>query len=270
MGKCYYYNIIYKNKRKRVANMKYVRVLYNHEIYFGSLEDDQVNLFSGTIFGDYTKTDIAAPLSQVKLLSPCVPSKALCIGLNYQDHAEEFNLPLPKYPVVFIKPTSSVIGPLDNIIYPSMSHRVDYEAELGVVIKREAKNISEEDAKDYILGFTCANDVTARDLQPAQGQWTVSKSFDTFLPLGPVITDETDGRNLEIQCRLNGKVMQKSNTGNLIFKVDYLVSYLSKVMTLNPGDVIITGTPSGISPMKSGDVVEVEIENIGILKNFIK
>jgi 2-keto-4-pentenoate hydratase/2-oxohepta-3-ene-1,7-dioic acid hydratase in catechol pathway len=250
--------------------MKYVRLIYNNETVYGSLEDDKVILLSGTIFGSYTKTDVIVPLSQAKLLSPCSPSKIVCVGVNYHEHAEECNVSLPESPVVFMKPSSCVIGPSEDIIYPPQSHRVDFEAELGVVIKKQAKNVQEADARDYILGFTCANDVTARDLQPSDGQWTIAKSFDTFLPLGPVITDEIDGNSLKIQSRLNGKVMQNSNTSNLIFKVDFLVSYLSKVMTLYPGDVLITGTPRGIAPMFPGDVIEVEIEKIGILKNYIK
>lgn len=250
--------------------MKYIRYSYKDKIQYGILEDDQIFELTGGIFTSLQKTGSIVPLSEVRLLSPCTPSKIVCIGLNYRDHAEECNIPLPKSPVVFLKPSSSVIGPLDNIIYPEMSQRIDYEAELGVVIKHRAKNVSVNNAMDYVLGFTCANDVTARDLQPADGQWTVAKSFDTFMPLGPVITDEVDCNNLKIQSRLNGKVMQNSNTGNLIFKVDYLISYLSGIMTLYPGDVVITGTPMGIAPMNPGDVIEIEIENIGVLRNTVK
>ena len=249
--------------------MKYLRCIYNNNIYYGILEGNRVFELSGEPFDGPQKTGRDVPLSGVKLLSPCTPSKIICVGLNYRDHAEETNTPLPMSPVVFLKPPSSVIGPLDDIVYPKMSGRVDYEAELAVVIKKKAKDIPVSDAMDYVLGFTCANDVTARDLQPSDGQWTIAKSFDTFLPLGPVITDEVDVSNLRIQSRLNGRVMQDSNTGNLVFKVDYLISFLSGIMTLCPGDVIITGTPAGIAPMKPGDVIEVEIENIGVLKNTV-
>jgi len=249
--------------------MKYLRYIYNNNIYYGILEGNRVFELSGEPFDGPQKTGRDVPLSGVKLLSPCTPSKIICVGLNYRDHAEETNTPLPMSPVVFLKPPSSVIGPLDDIVYPKMSGRVDYEAELAVVIKKKAKDIPVSDAMDYVLGFTCANDVTARDLQPSDGQWTIAKSFDTFLPLGPVITDEVDVSNLRIQSRLNGRVMQDSNTGNLVFKVDYLISFLSGIMTLCPGDVIITGTPAGIAPMKPGDVIEVEIENIGVLKNTV-
>lgn len=249
--------------------MKYLRYIYNNNIYYGILEGNRVFELSGEPFDGPQKTGRDVPLSEVKLLSPCTPSKIICVGLNYRDHAEETNTPLPMSPVVFLKPPSSVIGPLDDIVYPKMSGRVDYEAELAVVIKKKAKDIPISDAMDYVLGFTCANDVTARDLQPSDGQWTIAKSFDTFLPLGPVITDEVDVSNLRMQSRLNGRVMQDSNTGNLVFKVDYLISFLSGIMTLCPGDVIITGTPAGIAPMKPGDVIEVEIENIGVLKNTV-
>lgn len=250
--------------------MKYLRYIYNNKIHYGVLEGNRIYELSGEIFTSLRKTGQTVPLSEVRLLSPCMPSKIVCIGLNYRDHAEECNLPIPKSPVVFLKPSSSVIGHLDDIIYPEMSKRVDFEAELGVVIKQKAKNVPVSRAMEYVLGFTCANDVTARDLQPPDGQWTISKSFDTFMPLGPIITDEVDITNLKIQSRLNGKVMQNSNTGNLIFKVDFLVSYLSGIMTLYPGDVIITGTPGGIAPMYPGDVIEIEIENIGVLKNMVK
>ena len=250
--------------------MKYLRYSYNNKIHYGLLEGNNVYELSGEIFTSLQKTGHVVPFSEVRLLSPCTPSKIVCIGVNYRDHAEECNILLPKSPVVFLKPSSSVIGHLDDIIYPEMSKRIDYEAELGVVIKQKAKNVPVCNAMDYVLGFTCANDVTARDLQPADGQWTISKSFDTFMPLGPIITDEVDITNLRIQSRLNGKVMQNSNTGNLIFKVDFLISYLSGIMTLYPGDVIITGTPMGIAPMNPGDVIEIEIENIGVLKNTVK
>jgi len=250
--------------------MKYLRYIYNNNPHYGILEGNRVFELTGEPFDGPLKTGRDVSLSEVKLLSPCTPSKIICIGLNYRDHAEETNTPLPKSPVVFLKPPSSVIGPLDDIIYPKMSQRVDYEAELAVVIKKKAKDVPVSDAMDYVLGFTCANDVTARDLQPSDGQWTTAKSFDTFLPLGPVITDEVDASNLRIQSRLNGRVMQDSNTGNLVFKVDYLISYLSGIMTLCPGDVIITGTPAGIAPMNPGDVIEVEIENIGVLKNTVR
>jgi len=177
-------------------------------------------------------------------------------------------LPIPKWPVFFMKPTTTVIGPGANIIYPGyFVTRVDYEAELAVVMKRRAKNVKETEALDYILGYTCANDVTARNLQPKDGQWTIAKSFDTFLPLGPAIVPDVSPDNLDISCLVNGLVKQSSNTRNFIFTVPFLVSYLSKIMTLLPGDVIITGTPSGISPIIPGDQVTVSIKGVGDLIN---
>jgi len=252
--------------------MKYVcfSIAEDDDLHFGLLEDETIaEIVDPFSQEEIERTGESFELRSVILLSPCMPTKGVCIGLNYRDHAEEFNLPLPQSPVVFLKPSTATASPEDEITYPEMSSRVDYEAELAVVIKKECHNVSEDEAEDYILGYTCANDVTARDLQPKQGQWTIAKGFDTFMPLGPYISDEVNAGNLDIQCRLNGKVMQSSNTKNLIFPVPYLVSYLSKIMTLLPGDVILTGTPSGISGMNRGDCVEVEIEGLGILRNTV-
>lgn len=249
--------------------MKYVRIEYQNTPRYGIIDGHDVRLMDGTPFTSYTMTETVVPMSQAKLLAPCEPSKGVCIGLNYRDHAEEFNLPIPAEPVVFLKPSTSLNDPDGGIVYPPQSKRLDYEAELAIVIKKTAKNIEERDVDEYVLGYTCANDATARDLQPKQGQWTVAKSFDTFMPLGPVITDEVDPNTLDIESKVNGRTMQKSNTSNLIFKPAFLVSYLSKVMTLLPGDVILTGTPGGISGMQIGDRVDVIIDQIGILTNTI-
>jgi 2-keto-4-pentenoate hydratase/2-oxohepta-3-ene-1,7-dioic acid hydratase in catechol pathway len=208
-------------------------------------------------------------IGEAKLLSPCLPSKIVALGLNYRDHAEEVKLPIPDKPLLFIKPSTSVIGPGEAILYPKMSKRVDYEAELAVVIGKVAKNVSEEKAADYILGYTCLNDVTARDLQPKDGQWTLSKSFDTFSPIGPWIVTDMDPHQLEISSYLNGERRQHSNTKNLIFGPRQLVSFISWAMTLLPGDVIATGTPSGIGPMAIGDQIDVVIEGIGTLSNHV-
>ena len=252
--------------------MKYVcfSIADDDELHFGNLNGDEINEISDPFNGEeIEKLGKKFKREDVILLSPCFPTKAVCIGLNYRDHAEEMKLALPTEPVVFMKPSTSLLDPEGEIIYPSLSKRVDYEAELAVVIGKECHDVEEKDTHDYILGYCCANDVTARDLQPKQGQWTVAKGFDTFMPLGPYISDEVDPSNLKIECRLNGAIKQKSNTSNLIFSVPYLVSYISKVMTLLPGDVILTGTSSGIGPMVSGDVVEVEIEGLGVLKNSV-
>ncbi len=198
------------------------------------------------------------------------PTKIIAIGLNYRDHAEEMNVLLPEYPIIFMKPPTTVIGNGDYIVYPPETKELHYEGELAVVIRDRTKNVSEEEARSHIAGYTCANDITARDLQRQDGQWTRSKSFDTFCPLGPGIVSDIDPLHLEIITRLNKTVKQHSNTKNLIFNVYSLVSYVSRMMTLLSGDIIITGTPGGIGPMEVGDIVEVEIEGIGVLKNTVK
>lgn len=249
--------------------MKYLRFVYKDTTSYGLLEENTIQAIKGTPFDDFSLTGETFPIDSVTLLTPCDFSKAVCIGLNYSDHAVEFQLPIPTEPVVFMKPSTSALAPLGVIRYPKMSHRLDYEAELAIVIGKKAKNVPLVDVENYILGYTCANDITARDLQPKQGQWTVAKSFDTFCPFGPFISDEVDPSSLTIESRVNGKTMQKSNTKNLIFGVPFLVSYLSQIMTLLPGDIILTGTPGGISGMHHGDTVEILIEGLGVLKNTI-
>jgi len=197
------------------------------------------------------------------------PSKIVAVGLNYRDHAAEMKMDIPSYPILFLKPPSALIYNNEAIVYPPQTKELHYEAELAVVIKDKIRNINEKEAPEHILGFTCANDVTARDLQRLDGQWTRAKSFDTFCPLGPEIVPGLNPDNLAIMLYLDGKVKQFSNTSNLIFKVNYLISYISQVMTLMPEDVILTGTPAGIGPMRAGETVEVEIEGIGRLKNVI-
>ncbi|MDD5687724.1 MAG: fumarylacetoacetate hydrolase family protein [Elusimicrobia bacterium] len=199
------------------------------------------------------------------------PSKVVAVGLNYINHATELKMKLPDEPIIFIKPVTSVIWNNQKIKYPKMSKQVDYEAELGIVIGKQCKNISEKEAKKYILGYTCVNDVTARDLQRKDGQWTRAKSFDTFCPIGPhIVSGIANPNNLNIELFLNGELKQSSNTKNLIFKVEELVSFISKIMTLEKYDVIATGTPSGIGPVKTGDKIEVKIEKIGTLINCVE
>ncbi|MFH1709476.1 MAG: fumarylacetoacetate hydrolase family protein [bacterium] len=197
------------------------------------------------------------------------PSKIIAIGLNYYDHARELKMPVPDHPIMFMKPSTSAIKNGQPIIYPPQSRNVHYEGELAVILGRKARNIQRSEVKKYIKGYTCANDVTARDLQNIDGQWTRAKSFDTFCPLGPKVVNDLDPANLKIQTRVNGRVKQDSNTKNMIFDVFELVSFVSSVMTLLPGDVIITGTPPGVGPLEIGDAVEVEIEGIGTLKNKV-
>lgn len=198
------------------------------------------------------------------------PSKIVAVGLNYRDHAAEMKMAIPRTPVLFLKPPSAVIYNNDQIVYPAQTKELHYEAELAVVIKDRIKNIKEEEAAGHILGFTCANDVTARDLQKLDGQWARAKSFDTFCPLGPAIVPGIVPDNLTVKLFLNGELKQSSNTANLIFGVNFLISFISSVMTLEAGDVILTGTPAGIGPMKIGDEVRVEIEGIGALVNRIR
>jgi 2-keto-4-pentenoate hydratase/2-oxohepta-3-ene-1,7-dioic acid hydratase in catechol pathway len=249
--------------------MKIVRFSTGKKTSCGIWNGDIIQGVSGTPFGRLKPNGENYKLSEVKLLSPCKPSKIPALGLNYRKHAEEVKMPIPKEPLLFLKPSTSVIGPEDNIICPEMSRRVDYEGELGIVIGKRTWRVSEKDANDYILGYTCVNDVTARDLQGKDGQWTRSKGFDTFAPIGPCIVTDIDPGDLAIETCLNGVTKQKSSTSDLIFSVKELVSFISRVMTLLPGDVIATGTPSGIGPMKAGDTVEVKIEKIGTLLNHV-
>ena len=249
--------------------MKIVRFEHEGNIKFGILNGEQITVVTGDIFSDYQLSKQVVDLQIVKLLSPCVITKAVCVGLNYRGHAQEMKLELPKTPLIFLKPSSALNHPAGGIEYPPMSHDVHYEAELAVVIKKQAKNVRIEEANDYILGYTCANDVTARDIQKVDGQWIRAKSFDTFLPLGPCIETDIDPHSINIKLYLNDELKQSSNTSDLIFKIPELVTFISQVMTLYPGDVILTGTPSGIGPMKVGDVVTVELEGIGALSNVV-
>lgn len=249
--------------------MRIARYQDGSRIKWGVIEGDKILEIEGDPFVDFSLTSEKKDFNKIKLLSPCLPSKIVALGLNYRDHAEEVKLPIPEKPLLFIKPSTSVIGPGEGIVYPRMSKRVDYEGELAIVIRKVAKKVPEDKAGEYILGYTCFNDVTARDLQPKDGQWTLSKSFDTFAPIGPWIETDLNPYHLDISTYLNGEKRQYSNTRNLIFGPHYLVSFISHVMTLLPGDVIATGTPSGIGPMNIGDRVEVTIEGIGSLFNTV-
>ncbi|MGE5677011.1 MAG: fumarylacetoacetate hydrolase family protein [Pseudomonadota bacterium] len=249
--------------------MKYARYEREGAVNYGLVEGNTVCRLEGDIFGEYKVTGDSYQLSDVRLLAPVMPSKIVAVGINYRDHATEMKHDLPEDPVLFIKPPTAVIGPEDKVIRPQMSQRVDYEAELALVIGKKAKDVEPEEALEYILGATCLNDVTARDLQSKDGQWTRAKSFDTFAPMGPFIVTDVDYNEIDIELVLNGETKQKSNTRYFISNAQKIVSYISKIMTLNPGDVIATGTPSGVGPMKSGDVVEVRLEGIGVLRNHI-
>jgi 2-keto-4-pentenoate hydratase/2-oxohepta-3-ene-1,7-dioic acid hydratase in catechol pathway len=239
--------------------MRLVRFTVDGEILSGHVVDDVIRADDGS--------QREFSLQKARLLAPCLPSKIVAVGLNYRDHAEEMGLAIPEEPILFLKPSTSVIGPGDTIVLPPQSARVDYEAELAIVISKPARNVCRAKAQEHILGYTCLNDVTARDLQSKDGQWTRAKSFDTFCPIGPWIETELDGSDLKIELLLNGVSKQQSRTSNLIFSSAQLVEFISAVMTLHPGDVIATGTTSGVGPMGPGDTVEVRIEGIGSLIN---
>jgi len=205
----------------------------------------------------------------MRLQEPFKPSKIVAVGRNYADHAKELGNDAPSEPIIFLKPPSTVLAPGGTIVRPAMSQRVDYEGELAIVIGAEAKNVRAADWRSVVRGFTCANDVTARDLQKKDVQFTRAKSFDTFCPLGPHIETDLDPSRLRIQTRLNGVLKQDGNTSQMVFPCDVIIEFISAVMTLVPGDVILTGTPAGVSPMSAGDTVEVEIEGIGVLRNVV-
>jgi 2-keto-4-pentenoate hydratase/2-oxohepta-3-ene-1,7-dioic acid hydratase in catechol pathway len=249
--------------------MKFVRFRYRDKVGYAIWEEDFIREISGSIFGDFQVRSEKLPLGEVRLLAPVTPSKVLCVGLNFRDHIAELGDPTPKFPSHFLKSPTSIIGPEDPVMYPRIARRVDYEGELGAVIKHKAKDISEEEALKHVLGYTCFNDVTERELTRVQGQLIRSKGFDTFGPLGPCIATDLDPTKLTVQTYLNGRKVQEGYTGNMVFSVAFLVHYLSQCMTLYPGDVISVGTPGGIGPMKVGDTVEVKIDGIGILRNSI-
>ena len=255
----------------------------DNKIYTGcDFDNDKASVLEGDIYTDFSNTGKRKPVK--KILTPISPSVIFCIGLNYKLHAKEAGFELPKYPVMFMKNPGAATGHLDDIRIPASCVKipeVDYEVELAVVIKKAAKNVSPENALDCVLGYTCANDISARRWQrhAGGGQWIKGKSFDTFCPFGPwIVTPEEieDPNNLGIECMLNGKTMQKSNTSDMIFSVAQIISYLSESATLVPGTIILTGTPSGVGYARKppvyltpGDVLESKIEKIGMLKNHI-
>lgn len=249
--------------------MKIVRVDTSvDDITYGAVEPEGIRLHRGTPFVAWEPTETVVAWDQARLLAPVIPTKIVAVGKNYADHAEEMGSDVPASPIIFLKPATSVIGPLQPIRLPALSSDVHHEAELAVVMGKVARNVPIEDAGSHILGYTAANDVTARDLQELDGQWTRAKGFDTFCPLGPAIDTELDPlEGLSVTCRVNDEVRQEGSTADLIFGVGELVAFVTSVMTLLPGDVILTGTPSGVGPIEAGDRVEVEIEGIGVLLN---
>ncbi|HET6477759.1 MAG TPA: fumarylacetoacetate hydrolase family protein [Dehalococcoidales bacterium] len=248
--------------------MKIVRYSIGSKTEYGILDGESIQAIDGKPYPEIKKLNQFHKLSEVKLLAPCEPSKVVAIGLNYYSHCKETNNPVPTEPMMFYKPSSSVIGTEDKIQNPGCD-RLDWETEFGVVMKAQAKKVSEKDALKYVLGYTCFNDVTARDWQAKDSQWSRAKGSDTFSPIGPCIETDIDPGNTEIEGYHNGELKQKVNTNDLVFGVPALISYITKFITLYPGDVIATGTPAGIGPMKSGDTFEIKIEGIGTLRNTV-
>lgn len=234
---------------------------------YGWVLEDKVGPIEGSPFHEFRRLEATIPLDAIHLLPPTMPGKIICVGRNYVAHAQEHDAEVPEIPLLFLKPPSAVIGPGEQINLPPQSQHVEHEAELAVVIGKQGRRIQPEDALDYVLGYTAANDVTARDLQRKDGQWTRSKGFDTFCPLGPWIETQLDPADAMITCHVNGEMRQMASTRDMVFNVRQLIAFSSSVMTLFPGDVLLTGTPAGVGHLLPGDIVEVTIEGIGKLSN---
>ncbi|MCB2222671.1 MAG: fumarylacetoacetate hydrolase family protein [Actinobacteria bacterium] len=251
--------------------MKIVRIrIGTDEIAYGAAEPEGIRVHRGTPFVAWEPTETVVPFEEAHLLAPVFPTKVIGVGRNYADHAAERSAEVPEEPLIFLKPSTSVIGPLAPIVLPAGVDVIHHEAEMAVVIGTVAHHVAPEDAGQHILGYTAANDVSARELQDRDGQWTRGKSFDTFCPLGPAVETEVDPlEGLDVICRVNGEVRQAGSTSDMVFGVAEIVSFVSNVMTLLPGDVILTGTPAGIGPLVHGDQVEVVVDRIGSLVNTV-
>lgn len=248
--------------------MRFVRYQSsNQPPAYGWMHEDRVGLIEGSPFGEFRRLETDQPLESVRLLAPVLPGKIICVGRNYAEHAREQNAEVPEIPMLFLKPPSSLLGQGETIILPPQSQQVDHEAELVVVIGRAGRWIQPEDATAHIFGYTIGNDVTARDLQRRDKQWTRAKGFDTFCPLGPWIETEFDPSDALITCHVNHEMRQMASTRDMIFSVKQLIAFASSIMTLLPGDILMTGTPAGVGPLSHGDRVEVSIEGIGVLTN---
>lgn len=237
---------------------------------YGWILDGKVGEIGGNVFGRYRRNEAETPLADVRLLAPSQPSKIVCVGRNYVEHAKELGNDVPKVPLIFLKPASSIIPNGGTIILPPQSAQVEHEAELVIVIGKRGRNITAENAKKHIFGYTIGNDVTARDLQKTDGQWTRAKGFDTFCSFGPWIDTDFDPADAVITCRVNGQMRQMASTRDMVFNVGTLIAYISSIMTLEPGDLVFTGTPAGVGELKHGDEVVVEIEGLGALKNSVQ
>ena len=237
---------------------------------YGWLLDDKVGEIQGDLFGQYRRRDAKTPVAEVKLVAPSQPSKIVCVGRNYVEHAKELGNEVPKVPLIFLKPPSAIISNGETVMLPPQSQQVEHEAELVVVIGKRGRYVTAEEAKSYILGYTVGNDVTARDLQKTDGQWTRAKGFDTFCSFGPWIDTDFDPSDAVVTCRVNGQMRQMASTRDMVFNVGTLIAYISSVMTIEPGDLIFTGTPAGVGELRDGDDVVVEIEGLGALRNPVK
>jgi 2-keto-4-pentenoate hydratase/2-oxohepta-3-ene-1,7-dioic acid hydratase in catechol pathway len=237
---------------------------------YGWIYEGNVGMIEGNLFGEYRRLEARTPLAEIKLLAPAQPSKIICVGRNYAEHAKEHNAEVPKVPLIFLKPPSSIINPGEHIILPPQSQQVEHEGELVAVIGKRGRNITAEHARDHILGYTIGNDVTARDLQKSDGQWTRAKGFDTFCCFGPWIDTDFDTADALITCKVSGQPRQMASTRDMVFSVGTLIAFVTSVMTLEPGDILFTGTPAGVGPLKDGDEVVVEIEGLGALSNPVK
>ena len=253
--------------------MRLIRCMADDQAAYALIEDETVYRLEGSPFEPFTRGAPIGGLQSVELLAPCQPTKIVAIGRNYAEHAREHQAEVPAEPLIFLKPPSALLAHGQPIILPPQSNRVEHEAELAVVVGKRARHVSQADAWDYLLGVTCANDVTARDLQRSDGQWSRAKGFDTFCPLGPWIetrlTPQQIG-SLSIVCRVNGQLRQSGNARDMVFDIPHLIAHISAAMTLEPGDVILTGTPAGVGPLNLGDTVEVEIDSIGALRNSVQ
>jgi 2-keto-4-pentenoate hydratase/2-oxohepta-3-ene-1,7-dioic acid hydratase in catechol pathway len=251
--------------------MRLVRFRHGERIATGAISpgEDVIQILAGTFFEDPLPTGEQVALDDVLLLAPVLPSKLVCVGKNYAAHAAEFGMTVPEEPLLFLKPSTAVIGPGDPIRLLPISSRTDYEGEMAVVMGRLARNVRAEDASRFILGFTCANDVTLRDLQHTNDQWARAKGFDGSCPLGPWIETTVDPTDVLVETRLNGEVVQHASTADLAFGVATLIEYITAFMTLLPGDVLLTGTPEGVGRLRSGDIVEVEVDGVGTLRNGV-
>lgn len=252
--------------------MKIVRFSHNEAIRYGILDGtDLVVLAGDPMYAGYDTTGDRVALSDAVLLAPVIPrSKVIAVGRNYREHAAEFGNDVPAEPLLFFKPNTSVIGPGDAIVRPKQSQQVDFEGELAVVIGRVTRNVTPEQALEHVFGYTVANDVTARDLQRSDGQWTRAKGFDTFCPLGPAVETDFDPSQAQLVARVNGEEKQRAPLTDMVHGIPDLIAYASAAFTLLPGDVILTGTPAGVGPLVAGDVVEVEIDGLGILRNIVR